>query len=76
MPSSRRSSQLRDWTQVSHIAGGFFIVWATKEAQEYWSGQPISSPGDLSDPEIEPGSPGFQADSLPADLPGKPLIFL
>ena len=25
-------------TQVFHIAGGFFISWATREAQEYWSG--------------------------------------
>ena len=25
-------------TQVSHIAGGFFTSWATREAQEYWSG--------------------------------------
>ena len=32
MPSSRRSSQPKDWTQVFHIAGGFFIVWATGEA--------------------------------------------
>ena len=32
MPSSRGSSQPRDWTQVSHIAGGFFTVWATREA--------------------------------------------
>ena len=32
MPSSRGSFQPRDWTQVSHIAGGFFTVWATKEA--------------------------------------------
>ena len=38
MPSSRESSQLRDWTQVSHIAGRFFTIWATKEAQEYFSG--------------------------------------
>ena len=30
MPSSRGSSQSRDWTQVSHIAGGFFTVWATR----------------------------------------------
>ena len=37
MPSSRGSSQPRDWTQVSHIAGGFFTIWATREAQEYWS---------------------------------------
>ena len=35
MPSSSRSSQSRDWTQVSHIAGGFFTIWATREALEY-----------------------------------------
>ena len=29
--SSRGSSQPRDWTQVSHIAGRFFTVWATRE---------------------------------------------
>ena len=38
MPSFRGSSQPRDWTQVSHIAGGLFTIWATREAQEYWSG--------------------------------------
>ena len=32
------SSQPRDQTQVSHIAGRFFISQATREAQEYWSG--------------------------------------
>ena len=32
------SSQPRDWTQVSHIAGRFFTSWATRKAQEYWSG--------------------------------------
>ena len=34
MPSSRVSSQSRDQTQVSDIAGGFFTVWATREAQK------------------------------------------
>ena len=34
-PFSRGSSQPRDWTQVSHITGGFFTSWATREAQEY-----------------------------------------
>ena len=29
---SRGSSQCRDQTQVSHIAGGFFTSWATREA--------------------------------------------
>ena len=37
-PFSRESSQLRDQTQVSCLAGGFFTSWATKEAQEYCSG--------------------------------------
>ena len=37
-PFSRVSSLPRDKTQVSHIAGRFFTSWATKEAQEYWSG--------------------------------------
>ena len=37
-PFSRGSSQRGDWTQVSCIAGGFFTSWATREAQEYWSG--------------------------------------
>ena len=36
-------------------------------------GWPFPSPGDLPDPGIEPGSPELQADSLPAELPGKPL---
>ena len=38
MPSSIGSSQLSHWTQVSHIAGRFFIASATREAQEYWHG--------------------------------------
>ena len=36
-PFSRGSSQPRDQTQVSHIAGRFFTSWAIKEIQEYWS---------------------------------------
>ena len=44
--------------------------------QEYWSALPFPSPGDLSDPGIEPRSPALQADSLPAEPPGKPQIFL
>ena len=32
MPTSRGSSQSSDWTQVSHIAGGFFTIWASREA--------------------------------------------
>ena len=37
-PFSGGSSWPRDQTQISHIAGGFFTRWATREALEYWSG--------------------------------------
>ena len=74
IPFSRGFSQPRDQTRVSCTAGGFFTSWATREAQEYWSGWPIPSPGDLPDPGIEPGSPTLQADSLPTELSGKPGI--
>ena len=43
--------------------------------QEYWSGLPFPSPGDLPDPGIEPGSPAFQADALTSEPPGKPYMF-
>ena len=39
--------------------------------QAYWSGLPFPSPGDLPDPEIEPGSPALQADSLLTESPGR-----
>ena len=35
--------------------------------QEYWSGLPFPSPGDLPDPGIKPGSPALQANSLPSE---------
>ena len=40
--------------------------------QEYWSGLPLPSPGDLPDPGTEPGSPTLQADALTSEPPGKP----
>ena len=42
--------------------------------QEYWSGLPFPSPGDLPDPGIRPGYPAWQADSLPFELLGKPSV--
>ena len=39
---------------------------------EYWSGWPFPSPGDLPSPGIKARSPALQADSLPAEPPGKP----
>ena len=43
--------------------------------QEYPSGLPFLSPGDLPDPGIKPAYPVFptlQSDSLPSESPGKP----
>jgi len=42
--------------------------------QDYWSGLPFPSPGDLLNPGIEPGSPALQADALPYEPPGKPEV--
>ena len=39
--------------------------------QEYWSGQPFSSPGNLSDPGIKSGSPALQADSFTISATGE-----
>ena len=41
--------------------------------QEYWSGLPFPSPGDLPDPGIKPRSPALQEDSLPSAPAGKPI---
>ena len=44
--------------------------------QEYWSGLPLPSPGDLPNPGTELGSPASQADSLPSEPPGPCLLIL
>ena len=38
--------------------------------QEYWSGLPFPSPGDLPDPGIKPGSPALEADTLTSEPQG------
>ena len=40
--------------------------------QEYWSGWPLPSPGDLPDSGIKPRFPALQEESLPSEPPGKP----
>ena len=42
--------------------------------QEYWSGLPFPSPGDLPDPGIEPVSPAFPADALTSEPPGVSFV--
>ena len=43
--------------------------------QEYWSGLPCPSPGELPNPGIKSGSPALQADSLPSEPPRKPYKY-
>ena len=54
------------WTEVyqASLSMGF-------SRQEYWSGLPFPSPGDLLDPGIKLKSPALQADALPSESPGK-----
>ena len=56
-----------DWWTRGDVGRG-----AMREAEEYRSGCPIPSPGDLPGPGVEPGSPAMQADSLPTEASGKP----
>ena len=65
------------------VVSGFATLWtAAHQAsqsmglskQDYWSGFPCSSPGDLPDPGIEPSFPLLQADSLSTESLGKPLF--
>ena len=57
------------WTVASQVppSMGFY-------RQEYWSGLPFPSPGDLPNSGIEPRSPTLEADALPSEPPAKFLI--
>ena len=44
--------------------------------QEYWSGVPFPSPGDLPNPGIEPTSSALQADSLQSEPPGSYEVWM
>ena len=63
------------WKSLSRV-WLFVTPWTIQSMEfsrpEYWSGWPFPSPRDLPNPGIEPRSPALQADSLPAEPPGKP----
>ena len=64
----REDSFATPWT-VAHrapLSMGF-------SSQEYWSGLPFPSPGDVPDPGIKPTSPALQADSFPLSHQGSPV---
>ena len=62
------SDSVTPWTRAFQVplSMGF-------SRQEYCSGLPFPSPGDLPGAGIEPGSPTLHADALPSEPPGKSL---
>ena len=77
------NNKLMKWSEVKLLSRVrlFATPWTVADQappsmgfsrQEYWSGLPFPSPGDLPDPGIEPGSPILQADALTSEPPGKP----
>ena len=62
---------------LSHVRL-FAIPWTVQPVefsrQEYCSGLPFPSPGDLPDPGTESASPVLQVDFLPPEPPGKPTV--
>ena len=65
------------WTSLSRVRL-FVTLWTLQcmefSRPEYWSGEPFPSPADLANPGIKPRAPTLQADSLPAEAPGKSLL--
>ena len=75
-PWHSQSMVLRDWVKVK-VAQSCPTLCDPMELSrtEYWIGELFPSPGDLPNSGIEPMSPALQADSLPAEPPGKLQIF-
>ena len=67
---------------VSNSVTPWTVAWKTPlsmgfSRQEYWSGLPFPTPGDLLNPEIKPASPvspALAGQFLTAEPPGKPLL--
>ena len=56
------------WAHRASLSMGF-------PRQEYWSGLPFPSPGDLPDPRTEPASPALAGGFFTSEPPGKPIYF-
>ena len=74
-------SQVKSLSRVRLFATPWTVAYQAPPSmgfsrQEYWSGLPFPSPGDLPDPGIEPKSPSFQADALTSEPPGKPMMMV
>ena len=69
--SERRLVTVMSDSLGSHgLSAASSSVHGNLQAREDWNGLPFSSPGDLPDPGIEPGSPALREDALPSEPPG------
>ena len=76
-----RKSEVKSLSHVQLFATPWTVAYQAPlsmgfSRQECWSRLPFPSPGDLPNPGIEPGSPEMQADALPSEPPGKPILNL
>ena len=76
-PGKRKKKKVKLLSCVQLFATPWTVAYQAPPSmgfsrQEYWSGLPFPSPGDLPDPGIEPGSPALEADTLISEPPGKP----
>ena len=71
--------KVKSLSHVRHFATPWIVAYKAPPSmgfsrQEYWSGLPFPSLGDLPNPGIEPRSPTLQKDALPSEPPGKSLF--
>ena len=74
----RLTLTLKSFSRVQLLATPWTVAYQAPPSmafsrQEYWNGLPFSSPGDLPNPGMEPGSPALWADSLQSKPQGSPL---
>ena len=73
----RKKVQVKSLSHVQLFATPWTVAYQATPSmgfsrQEYWSGLPFPSPGDMPNQGIEPWSPALQADTLTSEPPGKP----
>ena len=74
-----RDTEVKSFSRVRLFANPWTVAHQAPPSmdfsrQEYWSGLPFPSPGDLPDPGIEPQSPALWADALPSEPQGSPFF--
>ena len=72
----RKEKKVKLFSRVQLFATPWSVAYQAPPSmgfsrQEYWSGLPFPSPGDLPDPGMEPRSPAFHAEALTSEPPGK-----